>query len=548
MPTPKAAAKAPNKLHPLEELWWNTVFGSLFMFTLSMLVMTYLPWFHPSISTAYVVTVIVGSIGLLWTMRPNGPIRRMCTSAMTPGWLTRRVIPLCLLSIATYLGCLSGWWLYKSFGEAATLYANTRLYENAVPVIKSTQYADGGRLVFATGSTYDRAQAVGFYDDDDQIYCVAPVTSGSGEKLTRAEFWAVGTNCCKEQFECGRHDGGDKVPQTGAIVVMDERGLFPGAAVRGKFNEARRKAEATFGMQPNEEATYVRWVPTEFARGYDRELQCVLCRCIMAAMLFYVFVMHRLVLYVCWKVIGPGHPFSAYEHEEEAYFKSATSADYHKEMEASMRREETSGHGEHATGAHAAMHPGMPVMFPGSGVVPPHGPGMPVMMVPGSGVMPQPGRGMPVPMVPGSGTLPPRGPGMPMNMVPAPGVLPPGMMRPGMAGPGMVPPGMMAPNMMRTGWPGMPLQPMRRPPPPQMDAGYSFTRLMIASLVSTFVIFVITAIFVFPYRAVAFGSFGGMGLEGFTMDTGPLSWLFSWTHWFCYLCPFYHFNLMAGNV
>jgi len=571
-------------ISPEDELWTNTIWSCLGCFLLSMFVITYFSFYHYRLVRAYVFLATAASITVLFSLTPNSLVRRMWPRTHVPTWMTRRHIPVLLQIAATFVGMFFGYWIYKAFGESAAVYSNMRVYRNAVPSTKAEAFLDGGRMVFSQGSHVDKSKAVGYYDNDGTLYCVAAVKS-SEASVQRVEFWAVGTNCCEKSFECGGviHDPMAR----GGIAVMDKRGLLPGASVRSKFDKAREKAEASFGFSPNDDVAYVRWVASDLAEDYARELQCVLCRCFMLACLFYYMVLHRLHLHVLWTHVGPGHMFA--NSTAAAYYASPTSKEYMKEMEGEEvvpeepkeeeKKEEDQGpeHGHGHMMMHGMMPPGM--MAPGMMA--------PGMMAPG---MMAPGMMAPGMMAPGMGGPGMMGPGMPGTVLP--GTMGPSMMGAAMAGPGMMAPGLpgtMGPSMMGTGMvpghmpPGMnpgyvperrskakaaaagdaadregeanveegdaekaeekkPLLPPPQLPEPEMHQGWTFRMLLWSTVVSCFVVFVITMIVIFPYSSVAFS--GSWSLDGFLDD----SWLTAWTRIFCWVCPFYHYNIMASGA
>jgi hypothetical protein len=71
---------------------------------------------------------------------------------------------------------------------------------------EGAQLLDAGVLEFTEGSRLWVEKSMGFKDKD--VYCVAPVVSGSNTTQKTYDFWAIGINCCSghiPDFQCGEY-------------------------------------------------------------------------------------------------------------------------------------------------------------------------------------------------------------------------------------------------------------------------------------------------------------------------------------------------------
>jgi hypothetical protein len=138
---------------------------------------------------------------------------------------------------------------------------------NVYPSVDTAKYSgqslmDAGILEFAAGTKLLYNRSVGFKNQD--IYCVAPIASGSGNQSVY-DFWAVGMNCCsakRADFHCG--DYTSQKSMKGLRVLDDEK--------RDMFRLVVKKAEAEFQLKVNH-PVFVYWLsdPESELRAYQED-------------------------------------------------------------------------------------------------------------------------------------------------------------------------------------------------------------------------------------------------------------------------------------
>jgi len=114
---------------------------------------------------------------------------------------------------------------------------------------------DGTTFMFENGTGVDQSRAFGYtdiYSSSATMYCVAPVSPLSGDRLSKISFWVAGTNCCESRgsFSCGE---ATTAGASGALVqpqaMQDSEG----------FRLAITGAESAYNLQPSESRLLVAW-------------------------------------------------------------------------------------------------------------------------------------------------------------------------------------------------------------------------------------------------------------------------------------------------
>lgn len=170
-------------------------------------------------------------------------------------------LPMGFLTVfATIFGSIFGLYVYDNFSHYTFLYQNSRSYQNVLPSAPALAYADAGRFSFAKEVYVDREKAVA-YSTAGRTFCVAPIRDLA--QSAHVEWWAAGYDCCSNgDFKC---DASSDDAARGGIVVFDAPGVL-GSSNWGGYNQARKKAEATFNLNPDTKVKYplfVRWVLTK---------------------------------------------------------------------------------------------------------------------------------------------------------------------------------------------------------------------------------------------------------------------------------------------
>ncbi|CAK0788249.1 unnamed protein product, partial [Prorocentrum cordatum] len=81
-------------------------------------------------------------------------------------------------------------------------------YFNVLASEPAAGRVDGATFMFVNGTAVDQSRAFGYtdiYSSSATMYCVAPVVSQDGGKLSTISFWVAGTDCCEARgnFYCG---------------------------------------------------------------------------------------------------------------------------------------------------------------------------------------------------------------------------------------------------------------------------------------------------------------------------------------------------------
>lgn len=175
-----------------------------------------------------------------------------------------RVVLAVLCAFATFIGTLVGLWAYHRIAAQYWLIEEGRTYTNVLPGEPAISHADAGTLIFSTDSRVDLGRVVG-YKTEGTVYCVAPILkagdAGMSALVSRAEYWAAGTDCCNARsgFSCGQawdHEAraGFAKPES----ISTTSALFPGS--REQYLRAAKEAAGVYGLVLGEEPLFVDWV------------------------------------------------------------------------------------------------------------------------------------------------------------------------------------------------------------------------------------------------------------------------------------------------
>jgi len=136
---------------------------------------------------------------------------------------------------------------------------------NNYPAVDPAKYGgqqlmDAGMIEFTPGTKLLPQKSMGFKDGD--VYCVAPIVSGSTNQSTY-DFWAVGVNCCSGRvpdFECGEYSN---LHSMKGLRLMDQE-------KREMFRLVVTKAEAEFNLKVSH-PIFLYWLsdPESEVRAYQ---------------------------------------------------------------------------------------------------------------------------------------------------------------------------------------------------------------------------------------------------------------------------------------
>lgn len=197
--------------------------------------------FYPNVVSMLVVFVLVLVCGLLTIMEKWGPPYQY------NGYLGL---------VAVVLGVVVGEYTYGAFTAQWWSLAHRTPYTNVVPTESAFSKADGGLVEFVEGTHVDTRRSLGHMTFDRHVYCVAPILND--EEIGRANFWAIGKDCCESfwGFNCG--EVLDPAARSG-VVYFNAQSVF-GQADFPRFQDAAKQAAAFYGMWTPEEPVLVTWV------------------------------------------------------------------------------------------------------------------------------------------------------------------------------------------------------------------------------------------------------------------------------------------------
>jgi len=160
---------------------------------------------------------------------------------------------LCFVAIAngTWCGSLLSanyWAQYWTYEFGAT-------YTNVSPVEPAAGYIDAGLVGFTSGTLVDSQQALGVNVAMGPQYCVAPIFDESQQ--SRAEFWAVGLDCCESRLGFFCDDADDEMAKSG-LVLPDTDSMFSPHS-HEHFLDVVKQAGATYHIEIPENPVLLRW-------------------------------------------------------------------------------------------------------------------------------------------------------------------------------------------------------------------------------------------------------------------------------------------------
>lgn len=169
--------------------------------------------------------------------------------------------------LAIFMACTTGLYNYWEHMFPYWSYVEGEAYTNVLASEPAQTHGDAVKIVFADSARVDTTRALGY--QAGTVYCVAPIVDPYTPD--RAEYWAVGTNCCpaRADFSCG--DTWDAKARSGIVVLgtsdpaVDSNkhvgmhwNLLPSA--REYYVRAVREAVAAYDMQYAEHPIFVQWV------------------------------------------------------------------------------------------------------------------------------------------------------------------------------------------------------------------------------------------------------------------------------------------------
>jgi len=161
-----------------------------------------------------------------------------------------------LCFIATVNGIMSGLSIQARFYAPYWNYKIRPVYTDVMATEPAAARADGGIINFANNAIVDTFRNGNMLSTRGNRFCVAPILDESQQ--TRAEFWAVGMDCCRGHIGFYCDDVQDVSAKTGA-VIFDQESWFSQDPY-GEYQTAVKQASARNGLEIPERPVLVRWV------------------------------------------------------------------------------------------------------------------------------------------------------------------------------------------------------------------------------------------------------------------------------------------------
>lgn len=127
-----------------------------------------------------------------------------------------------LAGVATVVGVFVGIWIFGEWMAAYWQKDVREVHYNVLPTEPAMAHVGAAELGFSTGAKIDFAKVVGYAAGD--IYCAAPIMDDT--QAVKANFWAVGINCCDQRSNFACDDSLDSHAKAG-VVVFKGSSLVP---------------------------------------------------------------------------------------------------------------------------------------------------------------------------------------------------------------------------------------------------------------------------------------------------------------------------------
>jgi len=183
--------------------------------------------------------------------------------------------------LATANGIMAGLSVQARFYGPYWNYKDRPVYTDVLATDPAAARADGGIINFADNAIVDTLRSGHILSSRGKFFCVAPILDESQQ--TRAEYWAVGMDCCGGRIGFYCDDAQDTSAKTGAVVFNMDSPLINDPY--SKWIEAVKQTGARDTIQIPKDPILVRWVKdsSEVTDGLWREGTLH----ILGGMLFY---------------------------------------------------------------------------------------------------------------------------------------------------------------------------------------------------------------------------------------------------------------------
>jgi len=201
-------------------------------------------------ATAVWIGVVLSFVPALWAWMALQKARRKSADTRWP------LMCLILCLNAAVVGIIVGQLTYWTFLYPFFFLQSMKTYSNVDPSqVTGWRLMDAGKIHFAENVRLATDMGMSYTNWD--VYCVAPITTGSGlpsqsTSLATYDLWAVGVNCCRSadsNFHCGEYNN---INARAGLRQVDE-------SHRMYFNLAVEQAKAAYNIQ-SEHPLFFYWV------------------------------------------------------------------------------------------------------------------------------------------------------------------------------------------------------------------------------------------------------------------------------------------------
>lgn len=186
-----------------------------------------------------------------------------------------------LCFLATANGIMAGLSIQARFYQPYWNFKHRPDYSNVLATDPADAMSDAGVIGFANNAIVDTFRSGHMLGPKGESFCVAPILDESQQ--SRAEYWAIGMDCCSGHVGFYCDDVQDSKARSGTIVF--ETGSYFAMDPYDMYQRAVRQAGARNSMQIPERPILVRWVKDPAAVADDQWREGSLH--IAAGMFFY---------------------------------------------------------------------------------------------------------------------------------------------------------------------------------------------------------------------------------------------------------------------
>jgi hypothetical protein len=174
---------------------------------------------------------------------------------------------LCFLSAVA--GTAVGYYNYESNGRFERAYEGQRTYTDVTPSSSALAYWDAGKLFFSADSTVSSNKTIGYASaSDGSLYCVAPIEETVSAPQSKADFFAVGVDCCEAHGDATCNDWDNPKAHAGLVYLR-----YLDTALLANFNKAAQMVGAAHSLSLPKDVLFVRWTedPERVASAFQND-------------------------------------------------------------------------------------------------------------------------------------------------------------------------------------------------------------------------------------------------------------------------------------